>query len=63
MLTWKQDVITQLLDLAQSSLEECVRNLNLPAKIIRKERAVGIVPQVEGYRFPRESLEETVLVV
>lgn len=63
MLTWKQDVITELLNLAQKSLEECVGNLNLPAKIIRKERAVGIVPVVEGYHFPRESLEETVLVV
>jgi IMP and pyridine-specific 5'-nucleotidase len=56
-------VITELLDLAQLSLEDCVANLNLPAKIIRKERAVGIVPRFDGYHFPRESLEETVLVV
>jgi len=55
--------LSRLLDLAESSLKDCISNLNLPAKIIRKERAVGIVPKVDGYHFPRESLEETVLVV
>lgn len=63
MLTWKQTIITELLNLAEASLSECISNLNLPAKIIRKERAVGIVPRINGYQFPRESLEETVLVV
>ncbi|TVY59475.1 IMP-specific 5'-nucleotidase 1 [Lachnellula cervina] len=38
-------------------------NLSLPATILRKERAVGIIPSVAGYKFARESLEETVLVV
>ncbi|TAQ86614.1 hypothetical protein B7494_g5039 [Chlorociboria aeruginascens] len=63
MSTWTQPTITQLLDLAESSLRECIVNLSLPATILRKERAVGIIPSVPGYKFARESLEETVLVV
>ena len=63
MLTWTQPTITALLDLAEASLVECIQNLDLAAKIMRKERAVGIIPSVPGYHFPRESLEETVLVV
>lgn len=63
MLTWTQDTITSLLDVAEASFRECVTNLSLPATVIRKERAVGIVPSTPGYRFARESLEETVLVV
>jgi IMP and pyridine-specific 5'-nucleotidase len=63
MSTWTQSTITKLLDLAESSLRECVHNLSLPATILRKERAVGIIPSVPGYKFARESLEETVLVV
>jgi IMP and pyridine-specific 5'-nucleotidase len=63
MSTWTQATITSLLDLAEASLRECVTNLALPATVLRKERAVGIIPSVPGYRLPRESLEETVLVV
>ncbi|RFU25963.1 hypothetical protein B7463_g10369, partial [Scytalidium lignicola] len=63
MSTWKQPTISKLLDLAESSLRECISVLSLPATILRKERAVGIIPSVPGYRFPRESLEETVLIV
>lgn len=63
MRTWTQSTITALLDVAESSLRECVINLALPATILRKERAVGIIPSESGYKFARESLEETVLVV
>ncbi|CCU77473.1 IMP-specific 5-prime-nucleotidase family protein [Blumeria hordei DH14] len=63
MSTWTQDTITALLDLAESCLRECIANLSLDATLIRKERAVGIIPSVSGYKFPRESLEETVLVI
>jgi IMP and pyridine-specific 5'-nucleotidase len=63
MSTWTQSTITKLLDLAEASLRECVHNLSLPATVLRKERAVGIIPSVPGYHFARESLEETVLVV
>ncbi|KAI9649239.1 IMP 5'-nucleotidase [Ciborinia camelliae] len=63
MSTWTQPSITALLDLAESSLRECVTNLALPATILRKERAVGIIPSEPGFKFSREALEETVLVV
>lgn len=63
MSTWTQPTITSLLDLAEASLHECVANLSLPATVLRKERAVGIIPSTPGFRLPRESLEETVLVV
>lgn len=63
MSTWTQPTITELLDLAEVALRECVSNLSLPATILRKERAVGIIPSIPGHQFPRESLEETVLVV
>jgi IMP and pyridine-specific 5'-nucleotidase len=63
MSTWTQPTITELLDLAEASLRECVANLSLPAIVLRKERAVGIIPSDPDYHFPRESLEETVLVV
>ncbi|KAJ2899678.1 IMP-specific 5'-nucleotidase 1 [Zalerion maritima] len=62
MMSWQQDDITALLDVAESALLECVKTLNLPATLLRKDRAVGIIPK-EGVKIPRESLEETVLVV
>jgi IMP and pyridine-specific 5'-nucleotidase len=63
MQTWTEPMIQALLDKAEAALRECVHNLNLPAEIIRKERAVGIIPSSPNLRFARESLEETVLVV
>ena len=61
MIEWKEDDITALLDVAEAALGQCIENLGLPAEILRKERAVGIIP-VEHRRFTREQLEETVLV-
>lgn len=63
MNTWNEATIQELLDRAEDALRECVHNLNLPATIIRKERAVGIIPSSPSLKFARESLEETVLVV
>lgn len=63
MLTWTETNIQALLDSAEAALRECVQNLNLSATIVRKERAVGIIPSTPGAKFARESLEETVLVV
>jgi IMP and pyridine-specific 5'-nucleotidase len=63
MSAWTQARITALLDVAEHSLQECITNLSLPAAVLRKERAVGIIPTVTGYKFARESLEETVMVV
>ncbi|KAL4804151.1 IMP-specific 5-nucleotidase [Aspergillus unguis] len=62
MATWKEEDITELLDIAESSLRACVANLNLPVSVLRKDRAVGVYPQNKG-RLSREQLEETVLVV
>jgi IMP and pyridine-specific 5'-nucleotidase len=62
MRAWKQGDITELLNVAEESLRECMRNLHLPASVLRKDRAVGIYP-VNGQKMHREQLEETVLVV
>jgi len=48
------------LDLAERAWVERMEAVRLNATVIRKDRAVGIIPQ-EGQRFPREALEETVL--
>ncbi|KAG7106279.1 hypothetical protein HYQ45_018454 [Verticillium longisporum] len=63
MATWSDAGIAALLDVAEAALRDCVRSMNLPATILRKDRAVGIIPTDPAVRIPRESLEETVLVV
>jgi IMP and pyridine-specific 5'-nucleotidase len=62
MQAWKQEDITELLNVAEASLRECISNLQLPAAVLRKDRAVGIYP-LNGQKMHREQLEETVLVV
>ena len=61
MRLWLEEDITELLDVAELALKDCVSNLRLDAQILRKERAVGIIPD-PGHKFCREALEETVLV-
>ena len=63
MATWSETDITSLLDVAEAALLYCIKTLNLPATLMRKDRAVGIIPLDPEIRIPRESLEETVLVV
>lgn len=63
MAAWDEGDITQVLDVAEAALRDCVQTLNLPAVLMRKDRAVGIIPDPPETRIPRESLEETVLVV
>lgn len=63
MASWDDGDIAQLLDVAEEALRNCVTALNLPAVVLRKDRAVGIVPVTPESRMARESLEETVLVV
>lgn len=62
MRAWAEADIAALLDDAEAALRACVRGMGLPAALLRKDRAVGIVPDPPGARIPRESLEETVLV-
>lgn len=60
MRTWSDENIKALLDVGEGALRQCMTDMNLDALLIRKERAVGIVPK--SGRFAREQLEETVLV-
>ena len=62
MHSWSEPAIQSLLSVAESAFRRCITTLHLPAEILRKERAVGIYPQ-PGFKFTREQLEETVLVV
>lgn len=63
MAAWSDARIDELLDAAEAALRDSVRTMNLPATLMRKDRAVGIIPTDPTIRIPRESLEETVLVV
>ncbi len=69
---WPQEHITQMLDVAEKSMRDTVSELNLRAKILRKERAVGVypggkamiaaVPKGHGSnKIKREALDELVL--
>ena len=62
MKLWTEEDVTALLDVAEGALSECIANMHLQADILRKERAVGIVPRAGGQKITREQLEETVLV-
>jgi len=63
MSAWSSADIASLLDTAENALSNCIKTLNLPATLMRKDRAVGIIPSTPATRIARESLEETVLVV
>ncbi|MCJ1347483.1 IMP 5'-nucleotidase [Peltigera leucophlebia] len=64
MKAWTEPNVSALLDVAEAALRECITNMQLPAEILRKERAVGIIPKsgTDARKFTREQLEETVLV-
>lgn len=64
MRGWSEPRIKSLLDVAEGALRDCVQTMDLPAEILRKERAVGIIPSSSSGngKFTREQLEETVLV-
>ncbi|KAI4213172.1 MAG: hypothetical protein LQ351_004118 [Letrouitia transgressa] len=64
MRQWREEDIQELLDVAEQALQECIDSMHLSAEILRKERAVGIIPSTSpgSQKFTREQLEETVLV-
>ena len=64
MQQWVEEDIQALLDVAEKALRECISGMELSAEILRKERAVGIIPTTaaNARKFNREQLEETVLV-
>lgn len=61
MLLWQESDITELLDLAEASLRDTIKNMRMEAILVRKERAVGIIP-ANGQKWCRETLEEAVLI-
>lgn len=63
MYTWTEEAIQSLLDVAEAAFESCIKLLHLQAKVLRKERAVGIYAADQSVKLNREQLEETVLVV
>ncbi|KAL3233194.1 IMP-specific 5'-nucleotidase 1 [Nakaseomyces bracarensis] len=74
MCTWSQSDLDDVLDFAEKTLHRLKKRLNLPeeAEIIRKARAVGIVPghkidpesgKLVKYQLDREQLEEVVLTL
>ncbi|KAL7271345.1 IMP 5'-nucleotidase [Rhizina undulata] len=63
MRDWSEEDIQQLLDIAETALRDSVTTMKLKADIMRKERAVGIIPAVSEHKFEREQLEEAVLAV
>lgn len=70
MKQWPTEDLTELLDLAETTLRACVQRMQLPAQILRKARAVGMIPlpRKNGgandlIQMARESLEEVVLTV
>ena len=63
MQNWSEPAIQALLDEAETAFHSCIRTLRLDAKVLRKERAVGIYAAEQSKKLTREQLEETVLVV
>ncbi|GKT95206.1 IMP-specific 5'-nucleotidase 1 [Colletotrichum tofieldiae] len=52
MAAWSEADIAALLDVAEAALLDCVKTLNLPATLLRKDRAVGIIPTDPSIRIP-----------
>lgn len=59
---WPEEDIQALLDLAEENAKQSVEELNLRGRVLRKKRAVGLVP-LPGQEITRESLDETILRV
>jgi IMP and pyridine-specific 5'-nucleotidase len=57
---WNDDDVTALLDVAEAAVTESIEDMELRGRIVRKKRAVGLIP-IPGQVIPREALDETVL--
>ncbi|KAJ2000059.1 IMP 5'-nucleotidase [Coemansia thaxteri] len=55
---WTDTQVQQLLDVAEAELRDCVERMAISAQILRKPRAVGLVPQAQ---LTREQLDECAL--
>ncbi len=58
---WDEEKIKVLLDVAEKTAQECVSNLRIRGRVIRKKRSVGLIP-LSKQSIPREALDETVLI-
>lgn len=61
--TWCETGATPVLDVAEETLLKLKEELNIPARVIRKELAVGLVKRPDAKRLEREQLDEVVLTV
>lgn len=59
---WNAISVNHLLDISEECFQTSVRHQKLNARIIRKKRSVGLIPQIDE-QIPREALDETVLRV
>jgi IMP and pyridine-specific 5'-nucleotidase len=50
MRAWQEEDISELLDLAEIALKECVKNFRLSAQVVRKDRCVSPTPYSIGTR-------------
>lgn len=57
---WDEADVQNLLDIAENSFNQSIKNLNIRGRVIKKRRAVGLVPK-PNMLIPREALDETVL--
>lgn len=57
---WDESSVQSLLDVAEATMKASLEEQNLRARLIRKKRAVGMIPKPKE-RIPREALDETVL--
>ncbi|ORX91198.1 IMP-specific 5-nucleotidase [Basidiobolus meristosporus CBS 931.73] len=60
MRAWRQDHIQSLLDEAFKNIQQCVDDMKLPVSVMRKPKAVGLLPK-PGVKIFREQLDECVL--
>jgi len=60
---WPEDDIKTLLDIVEESLTHSISDLKLRARILRKKRAIGLIPIKLNDQLPREGLDEVVLRV
>ena len=66
MLIWDESDIDAILDSGEAVLHSCIEEMKLPAQVIRKSRAVGMIPHIiastKSYEhLSREHLEEVVM--
>ena len=60
---WDDEAVEALLNVAEENAKSAVEDLNLHGRVLRKRRAVGLVPSAAHREIPRESLDEVILRV